>query len=320
MNNPETNPDLSTTIADIKLQNCLMNASGCLCTNPNELTSLNNSTSGAIVTKSSTLNPRSGHQGEWFYSNTDFSINSNGLRNLGYKYYNQWYLDNNVTKPYIQSLYPFDNNELKEMFEYINTSRINQTNPYLIECNVSCPNININNSFEKIDNYLDIIKQNNINKIPLGLKLSPYFYPYEFDTMSSIILKYDVKFITCINSIPNCLDINIETETTRISPNGGLGGFGGKPIFPLSLSNVHQFNNRIGDKINLIGCGGVNSGEDVYKYLLAGASAVQIGTKFCEEGYTCFDRINDELLTLMKKYNYTCINDIKGKLKVLKSE
>ena len=67
--------------------------------------------------------------------------------------------------------------------------------------------------------------------------------------------------------------------------------------------------------VSVIGCGGIKNGQDAFEHILCGASAVQIGTQFMREGTGCFERIESELLALMKEKGYNSINDFKGKLK-----
>lgn len=311
---------LQTTLADVNFNTCIYNASGCLCTDNAQLDSLNVSKSGAILCKSSTINPREGNRDlprSYFATSFNYSINSMGIPNHGYKYYIDYYLQNNLDKPFIQSLYPFNTNDLIEMFTYINT-KIAQKKSYLLEINVSCPNVGNNIVLEKIDEYLDIVKNYNLNNIPVGLKLMPYYHSYEFDRVSNIILKYssNIRYITCINSVINGLDIDINKESTIISPNNGLGGIGGNLCLPVALSNVYQFNKRLNNVVDIVGCGGVSKGEDVFKYLLVGASAVQIGTTLCIEGYNCFDRVSNELIQVMQEHKYQNIQEFKGKIKM----
>ena len=62
------------------------------------------------------------------------------------------------------------------------------------------------------------------------------------------------------------------------------------------------------------GFGGIRNGEDAFHHILAGASAVQVGSQFKYEGFGCFKRITDELAEIMKQKKYECISDFKGKL------
>ena len=66
--------------------------------------------------------------------------------------------------------------------------------------------------------------------------------------------------------------------------------------------------------IDVVGCGGVQTGQDAFEHILCGASMVQIGTTLWEEGKTCFERISNELAEIMKVKGYNSINDFKGKL------
>lgn len=311
-------PSLHTTIAGILLSSPIYNASGCLCTLDTELNDLAKSNSAAILTKSSTINPREGNEQPRFYLGSNFSINSMGIPNQGFKHYINYYKSTNKTKPYIQSLYPFNKEELVTMFDYINNNLDLTTfsSPYLIELNVSCPNVNNSIMLDRIEEYLDTIKQNNKQNITFGLKLPPYYLRYEFDNVSNLLLKYkeNIKYIVSVNSVVNGLDIDTNNESLRIVPNNGLGGIGGDPVLPVALSNIYQFNSRLQGMIDTVGCGGVSSGNDVFKYLLVGASAVQVGTVLIRNGIGCFDRVNQELSNLMESKGYKKISEFQGKL------
>ena len=61
----------------------------------------------------------------------------------------------------------------------------------------------------------------------------------------------------------------------------------------------------------MFGCGAIETGKDVFEYLLCRASAVQIGTQFHREDVGCFKRIKEEFLEVMKSKNYNSIKEIK---------
>ena len=99
-----------------------------------------------------------------------------------------------------------------------------------------------------------------------------------------------------------------------------MGGIGGQYIKPIGLSNVRNFYlefQKQNLKIDVIGCGGIETGEDIFEYILCGASAVQIGTQFYREGIKCFSRLQQELKDIMSKKGYRCLEDFKGKLKII---
>lgn len=322
--NNEINIDISTQIGNFVLNSCIYNASGCWCTEKKELDDLLESKSGAIISKSSTLNYRNGNIKPRKFLNDIGSINSMGIPNNGYKFYLNYKLNlikNNIDKVFIQSITPFNKNELIEMLTYINKEIGKYNISYLIELNLSCPNLikkdtqlEFKNKFDIFEYYLSAINKCTFDNIVLGLKLPPFFLDEEFDSMSNIIKFYNIKFITCINSLQNGLLIDYEKETTIISPKNGLGGIGGKYCKPITLSNVYQFNKRL-NNVNIIGCGGVDSGKDVFELILAGACAVQVGTFLLKESPTIFNRLNEELKQIMINKRYSKINDFRGKLK-----
>jgi dihydroorotate dehydrogenase (fumarate) len=292
-----------------------MNASGCWCTTEKELDELYNSNCAALVSKSGTINSRTGNSEPRLYVDSMGSINAMGLPNLGYKFYLD-YGKKVINKPFIQSIHPFSIDELDIMLKDIDLIKTKR----LVEVNVTCPNI-VNggneNSFENFEKYMDRIKQMNLQNVKCGLKLSPIYELDHFDRMSNLLLKYDIGFITCVNSVPNGLIIDPINEITRIFPKGGVGGIGGSYIKPIALSNVYNFHKRIGNTIDIIGCGGINRGFDAFEYILCGAKAVQVGTHLVKDKPKCFDIINYELEYLMKAKNYDTVDDFRGKLKIV---
>ena len=146
---------------------------------------------------------------------------------------------------------------------------------------------------------------------------SPYFDVVDFERYARLFSQYDLAFITSINSIPNGLIVDFETETVAIKPKNGLGGLGGAYIKPTTLANIHLFYELMDKKVAIIGCGGIENGQDVFEHILCGASAVQIGTQLMKEGIGVFERLATELQAIMKQKNYDSIGDFKGKLKTI---
>lgn len=311
--------NITTSICGLKLNTCMMNASGCWCTTEQELNDLQNSKTGAIISKSSTILPRNGNLEPRLYLDTYGSINSMGIPNLGYEFYMNYGNTVKTEKQYIQSIYPFSPDELRTMLINIDKT-INGVR--LIEINLSCPNL-INkketHNFDLFNDYLSVVGEltTDLKNIIIGVKLPPFYELNQYEIIAELLLKCKIKFITCINSVVNGLIIDLHSETTRIVPKHGLGGIGGVYCKPVGLANVYNFYRLLGDKIDIIGCGGVKNGADVFEYILCGAKAVQIGTQLVREDPRCFDRINDELMDIMKEkgYGYTKgISEFRGKI------
>ncbi|MEK7264171.1 MAG: dihydroorotate oxidase [Bacteroidota bacterium] len=306
----------STTLSDIFFPSCILNASGALCTTGEELEAIGNSHSGAILTKSCTLEPRTGNPEPRYIKLPFGSINSMGIPNFGYKFYGSIAKEmKQYGKPYIVSVSGLtlqDNITIVE--ELSSVAEID-----MLELNLSCPNIpgkpQVGYDFEMTKKMLAEVFA--VNAKPLGVKLPPYFDFVHFEIAASILNEFPLAFVTCINSLGNGLAIDSETETIAIKPKNGFGGIGGKYAKPTALANVRKFYELLNRNIAIIGVGGIENGGDVFEFLLCGASAVQIGTTFVEEGVQCFERIENELHALMKKKNYSSINDVKGKLKII---
>jgi hypothetical protein len=125
--------------------------------------------------------------------------------------------------------------------------------------------------------------------------------------------------VTCINTIGNALFVDAENECEAIAPKMGLGGLGGGFVKHSALANVRMVSKCLLElgraDIDVVGVGGVSSGKDAFELILAGATAVQVGTCHWSEGAVCFERISTELAALMTSKGYTCLADFRGKLK-----
>jgi len=306
---------MKTKIGKLEINNILMNASGVHCITDEDINFLDNLITGAIITKSVTINSREGNLLPRYYNNNILSINSSGLPNNGYKYYIDLAKNNNYSKPIIISVAGLTINDNIEIIK-----EINNNSQFIdgIELNLSCPNISgksqIGYNFKEMDIFLEKVSAIINPNLNFGLKLPPYFDMEHFTIVSNIINKYSIDTITCINSLGNGLVIDPYKNETVIKPKEGHGGIGGKAIKSIALSNIRQFYKLTNCEI--IGCGGINNGIDVYEHILCGASAVQIGTEFYNDK-TCFDIIYNEFLEFIQTKKYNNIMEFKGKLKTI---
>jgi dihydroorotate dehydrogenase (fumarate) len=307
--------DLSTTIAGVKFQSCLMNASGALCVTREELESLGRSRSGAIVTKSMTLEPRQGNPEPRYIRIAGGSINSMGLPNLGYKSYAELIPQlKRFNKPVIASVAGLCEDDFIAIAETINESQ-----PDLIEINLSCPNIpgKPQIGYDPDDSERLLHRMRKIVTVPMGVKLPPYFDPVHHSVMAKVIKRTGVDFLNLINSVGNGLVVDPDRESVVIKPKGGFGGLGGTLIRPVALANVRAFWRLLGERCSIIGTGGVVGGMDAFEHFLCGASAVQIGTQLVEEGISVFERIERELAGVLEGKGYRSPGDCRGRLKEL---
>ena len=304
-----------TKIADVELDSYICNASGPLDSTLEELESIGNSKSSAIMMKSCTVEPREGNQEPRYMRIPLGSIQSMGLPNLGYEEYIKFAPQlKKYKKPIIASVAGLSIKDYRKMVAAFQNSDVD-----LIEVNLSCPNLEgkpqVAYDFEQTEKVLREIS--NLGEKPIGLKLPPFYDFVHHKQMAELIEQYKISFITCINSVGNTLVIDPETETPVIKPKKGFGGLCGDYIKPIALANVRIFYELLGNKISIFGVGGIKTGTDAFEFLLAGADAVQIATIFEKEGPNCFARINYELEEILRRKGYNSIKDVKGKLKYL---
>jgi dihydroorotate dehydrogenase (fumarate) len=309
-------PTLQTTFYGHTYDNPFMNASGVHCMDVLELDELANSAAGSFVTKSATADSREGNP-EPRYVNLDLgSINSMGLPNLGLTYYLDYAIQRQASypdAPFIMSVASY-----KGFDEYVANMRQIQDSAYtgLVELNLSCPNVpgkpQMAYDFEDTEKLLTEIFS--FYTKPFGVKLPPYFDIMHFDKIATVLNKFDLKFVNCINSIGNGLYIDQATDCVVIKPKGGFGGIGGEYVKPTALANVRALSQRLNPTIEIIGTGGILTGRDAYEHLLCGASMVQVGTQLQKEGPAVFERLNAELLAILEAKGYASIADFKGKL------
>ncbi|EGP4896301.1 dihydroorotate oxidase [Enterococcus faecium] len=311
---------LETTFANHIFANPLMNASGVHCMTTQELDELAHSEAGAFITKSCTINERKGNPEPRYFDVPLGSINSMGLPNLGFSYYLEYALayeklQENQNQPLFFSIAGMSVQENLEMLEKIEKSGFNG----ITELNLSCPNVpgkpqlayDFEATYETLKEVFSIFSK------PLGIKLPPYFDFAHFDQMADILNKFPLTYVNAINSVGNGLYIDTEQEAVVIKPKEGFGGIGGEYIKPTALANVRAFYTRLKPEIQIIGTGGIRTGQDAFEHLLCGASMLQIGTELHKEGPEIFSRIIKELTQIMSEKGYTSIDEFKGKLRTI---
>lgn len=296
-----------------------MNASGPHCTTLEELEHIAQSDGDCIVMKSCTIEPREWNPEPRFWNLSYGSINSMGLPNLGYEKYIEFshILREKYNKSIIASIAgmkPDDFPVIVEAFE-------SRWRAEALEINLSCPNVvgkpQIGYDFEESRMILEKVCRYKKNTF-FGIKLPPYFDFAHYEEMAKILLDFPIDFITTINSVGNTLILNPEDHhRPYIKPKGGFGGLGWEIIKPIALANTRKFYELIGDKIQIVGCGGIVNGIDAYEYALCGASAVQIATEFDREGGSVFGRIKRETTEYAKSQWWENIEEAKGKFEVL---
>jgi len=259
-------------IAGIKMKNPVMVASGTFGYGEeySELIDLNKL--GAIVTKSITLNPRPGNPPPRICETPAGMLNSIGLQNDGLKVFIEKQL------PFLSKFdVPVIVNVAGETIdEYVEVSRTLSREPMVkgIELNISCPNVKKGGMAFGIDPKAtkELIEEVRAStKLPLIAKLSPNVT--DITVIAKAAVSAGADALSLINTVLG-MAIDIKTKKPKLATV--TGGLSGPAIKPIAIRMVWQVAQVV--KVPIIGIGGIMNAEDAYEFLLAGASAVQIGT------------------------------------------
>jgi dihydroorotate dehydrogenase len=182
-----------------------------------------------------------------------------------------------------------------------------------ITINISSPNTENLRSFHdetKFHELMNLIKEEKIklkSKIPIVVKISPDISDEQIKILSKILLEHKVSGIIVSNT----------TEGNRGKLNDILkhqkGGLSGKPLEEETNKIISKFYRLLKNKIEIIGVGGVDSGESAYRKFLAGASYVQLYTGMVFQGPNIVGKIKKELKEILKDDGIKNFREIIGK-------
>jgi len=263
---------------------------------------------GGIVTKSLSLEPRIGNPSPRIVETASGMINSIGLANIGLEAFLE------QKKPFLRELNckVIVNIAAKTEEEFCTVIQKLDNEDWIAgyEINVSCPNVKEGGiAFGTDSQVLDRLTQTlrKTTKRFLIIKLSPNVT--DIAAMAKIVQDNGADAVSLINTVYGAA-IDIYTRKPKI--NTIIGGLSGPAIKPIAVANIIKVQNSV--DIPIIGIGGISSGEDVVEFILAGASAVQLGTINFMNPYAVND-ILDFLTAYMKQQKLTSINDLIGQLK-----
>ena len=264
--------DLSVKIGTLTLRNPIMLASGTVGygNEISEFTDLNKL--GGIVTKSLSLKPRKGNPPQRIVETPSGMLNAIGLANVGVEVF---------LKEKIPFLKKFDvplicNIAASTFDEYVECTRIltEEETIKAFEINVSCPNVregglSFGNNLNSIGKITELVRAAT-NK-PLIIKLSPNVsYIAEF---AKVAKENGADAVSAINTLVGSA-FNIFTRKPKIQ--NVTGGLSGPAIKPVAIAKVLEISREV--DIPIIGIGGIMDWKDVIEFMIAGSTAVQIGT------------------------------------------
>ena len=175
------------------------------------------------------------------------------------------------------------------------------------EINISCPNVHGGGMAFGVDknNAAKVVRAvKKVSKKPIIVKLSPNVT--DIVSIAKAVEKAGADAISLVNTF---LSMRIDLKKRKPVIKNTFGGYSGDAIFPIALRMVYQVAHAV--KIPVIGIGGISSANDVIEMMLAGATAVEIGSANLIDPYICPKIIND-LPEVMKQYKIESLKEIIG--------
>jgi len=258
---------------------------------------------GAVVTKSISVNPMKGYPNPTIIPLGGGSyLNAVGLSNPGVAAFSKE-LSENRNIPIMISLVGSSEKEFSKMVKVFDSLKI-----IGYEINLSCPHVSkmgmeLGDDPEAVNKIVRAVRINT-NK-PISVKVG--VGSIDVVELARVAIEAGANIITAINTL-RAMSIDIETMMPVLS--NLIGGLSGNAIKPIGIRCVYEISKKL--QVPVIGCGGVSSWQDVIEYLIAGASAVQIGSILGSSGPKIFTHITKDLKKYVEKKGLRNISELIG--------
>jgi len=300
---------LIVELAGVRLESPLILASGILGTTASSLVRVAEAGAGAVTSKSCGAVPREGHGGPCVLPWEHGLINAVGLSNPGARAFVDEIREyrGRCSKPLIASVFG------RTAAEFAEVARIvAEAGPAMIEANVSCPNVESEMGTPFGSDLgacaaVTMAVKKAAGAIPVSIKLSAQCP--SISKMAKVCEDNGADAITAINTVGPGMLIDLETQRPILSNR--VGGLSGPAIFPIALRAVFEICDAVG--IPVIGTGGVTTAEDAVRMILAGATAVGIGSAIYSDGLGVFGDVNAGILKYLRGGGTAELGDIRGR-------
>ena len=297
---------LAIEIAGLKLRNPTMLAAGILGLSGASLREVIEKGAGAVVTKSVGLKPRQGYPNPVVVQVSCGLLNAMGLPNAGVQDFVEEIREVKQFRgdvPIIVSVYGFSAEEFAKV------ARVAQkAGSDALELNVSCPHVKktgseIGQSSSLVAEVVEKVKA--VVKKPVILKLTPNVA--DVAEVAKAGVKAGADAITAINTVRA---MKIDVETAQPVLGNKIGGLSGPAIKPVAVRCVYEIYETV--DVPIIGCGGITTWQDAVEFMLAGASAVQIGTAIASKGLGVFNSVTKGIDSYLRRKGFGSVKDIVG--------
>ena len=295
---------LQTKLCNIKLKNPTILASGILGVTKDSVDRIGKAGAGAVTLKSLCHEERVGNANPTMFAYDGTFLNAVGLPGQGIdsaiKDFGR--LDN-LSVPVIGSIYGYR----IEQFGGV-AKKMTSLKPAMIEVDISCPHMDYGKPYyadpELTGKVTEIVKKNS-GRIPVSIKLSPNVY--DIKEIAHAAEKAGADAITAINTATGMV---IDVDAKKPILDNKIGGISGPALKPIAVRCIYEIYEIV--KIPIIGTGGITYGKDAIEMIMAGATAVGIGTGIYYRGIDIFKKVCNEMESWMKKNKVKSLQEIRG--------
>lgn len=300
--------DMSSALGSCLLPDPILTASGCAAAGRELAPFLDLREIGAVVTKSIMLEPRSGRPTPRMAETPSGMLNSIGLQGPGIEEFVakdlRWLRERGI-----RTIVSIAGGSVAEYQKLAQRLR-HEPGIAAIEVNISCPNVESRgqvfacNAFSAAS-VLQVVRRHSAPDIPVLAKLSPDVT--DIVEIAGSVLDAGADGLSLINTL---LGMVIDPDTMRPMLGGMTGGLSGPAIRPVAVRAVWQVHAAHPD-VPILGMGGIRTGRDAFEFLLAGASAVSVGTAVFNDPHAPA-RISAELRDILVARGFVRLSDAVG--------
>jgi dihydroorotate dehydrogenase (NAD+) catalytic subunit len=297
--------DLSVRIGSLELRNPLMAASGCFGYGVEYADAVDLASIGAVVSKGLFMKERSGHPPQRIVETPSGMLNAIGLQGIGVHRYIKEKL------PELRRLGATNVINIcgSTLDEYVELARIlsDAEGVHALEINISCPNIKEGGitfgcSLHGTFDVVSAIKK--VTHLPVIPKLTP-----NVTDVASIAKSAEDAGADAVSLVNTFLAMAIDVETRRPKLSNIVGGLSGPAIRPIAVRMVYECRRAV--KIPIIGMGGIATAVDALEFMIAGATAVQVGTANFVDPFI-WSKLLDGMRDYMRRHQIARVADLVG--------
>jgi dihydroorotate dehydrogenase (NAD+) catalytic subunit len=297
--------DLSVTIGSLKLKNPLIAASGCFGYGVEYADLVDLSSLGGVAVKGLFLKEREGHPAPRIVETPAGMLNAIGLQGIGVRRF----VDEKLPELRARRATVIVNVCGTTLEEYVEVSRIlsDAEGVAAIELNISCPNIKEGGiQFGcSLTGTFDVVNAvRKVTRLPLIPKLTP-----NVTDVSSFAHAAEDAGADAVSLVNTFLAMVLDVETRRPKISNVVGGLSGPAIRPIAVRMVYECRQAV--RIPIIGMGGIADARDALEFMIAGATAVQVGTaNFVDP--LIWPKLLDGMRAYMQRHSIMRISDLVG--------